>query len=988
MIIDERNPNLKVGDCIEGFEVKKIDLLPKLDNIMYQLEHLKTGAQLIHLSNEDENNCFVVAFRTTPMDSTGVAHILEHTALCGSKRFPVRDPFFSMIRRSMNTFMNAFTASDWTMYPFSSQTEKDFYNLMNVYLDAAFFPHLSELNFKQEGHRLEFEESDNPDSPLTIKGIVYNEMKGSMSSQSQIMHQCTGEALYPSVTYKYNSGGDPREITKLTHEQLKEFHNSHYHPSNAFFYTYGNLPLKKHLEVINRETLSEFEKISVDTMVPDESRYSEPKEFVFRYPLEKSEDDGKKVQTALAWLTPSIKEPLEVLSLQLINLILLGHSGAPLRKSLLESNLGKALADTTGYEDEIRDTWFSVGLQGVAESDVDQVETLIRTTLQEIVDQGIDEEEIELAIHQMELDTREISGGHYPYCLNLLFRFFGTWVHGGDPLKSIDFDQTLELLREKLAEGRFFEKQIQKYLIDNPHRVKIALIPDHDLEKREAEKLKEELEAIKANLSEEQKQKIIQESRVLKEYQEQVEDLSCLPTLKVSDIPETIRYVAPSQRDLDGLDVTLYERPTNGILYCNCFFSMNDLTDSEREWLPILGNLLPQVGAAGMPYEELSRQIARFTGGISAVPNIDSAFQEGIPEWEYFSVSSKSLYRNQLEMFDLLKKIINEWEFSNLKRVKTLIAQRANYMSNSIVQSGHSYASSAAKRQFGKVSAVHEVYGGIHQVRFMRDLAKCDEEELQEKLEKLGLLLKKIFRRENLSLLLIGEKDALEKSKSDLIELFNSVESFGENPKKESVKDSSTPRFQREAWLTTTPVSYVTQCHKTFRYKEKESPALLVFSNLLKSCFIHGEIREKGGAYGGMTSYDVDEGIFSLISYRDPHFARTIEIYKMSLEWLKNGTFSDQDIKEAILQTCSRIDTPMSPAGKAYSEYFNLHKGRSRELREQFRTGILSCTREDLIKAGTACLESQSSLAAVTSEDIMQREKDALENQDITVHMI
>ena len=274
---DINNPELSVGQVLDGFKIEKIDYLPKLSNTMYQLLHKKSGAKLIHLSNDDDNNCFGIAFRTTPKDSTGVAHILEHNALCGSKHFPIRDPFFSMIKRSMQTFMNAFTASDWTMYPFSSQNETDFYNLMKIYLDAAFFPKLTELNFKQEGHRLEFEEIENPNSPLTYKGVVYNEMLGAMASPGQVMSYGLGKALFPTVTYRYNSGGDPEEIIKLTHKQLIEFHKRHYHPSNSFFYTYGDIPLTKHLKQINKLALSEFNRIEVDTFVPDEQRFDAPK---------------------------------------------------------------------------------------------------------------------------------------------------------------------------------------------------------------------------------------------------------------------------------------------------------------------------------------------------------------------------------------------------------------------------------------------------------------------------------------------------------------------------------------------------------------------------------------------------------------------------------------------------------------------------------------------------------------------------------------
>ncbi|MFH2128822.1 MAG: insulinase family protein, partial [bacterium] len=589
---------MKKGTRVEGFQVKSIDVLPKLKNTLIQLEHEKTGAKLIHLSNEDDNNCFAVAFRTTPVDSTGVAHILEHTALCGSKRFPVRDPFFSMIKRSMKTFMNAFTASDWTMYPFATQNETDYFNLLDVYLDAALFPLLSEESFKQEGHRLEFEEQDNPESPLTIQGIVYNEMKGAMSSQSHIMHRSMGDALFPTVTYRHNSGGDPEYIADLTHKQLLDFHRYYYHPSNAYFYTYGDIPLEKRLKVIN-SYLSEFEKIDIDTTVPNETRYTAPHSFQYHYPLNQSENDGEKCQVALAWLTCNIQEPLEVLSLQVINLILLGHSGAPLRKKLLESKLGKSLADTTGFEDEIKEPFFSVGLQAVAEENIPKVEQLILSTFQEIVETGIDTEQVNSAIHQMELDTREISGGQYPYSLNLLFRFFGTWMHGGDPLSSIDFDTVLTQLKTRINDGKFLESQIKKYMIDNPHRVKVVLLPDTELEEQRLAEVRSRMADIKSALSKTKKEKLLADSKSLRQTQETKEDLSCLPSLKVTDIPTDIKYLAPHEKSISKLDIKFYDRPTNGILYFNWHFRMDGIDEADRKGLPVLGYLLTNNGADG-----------------------------------------------------------------------------------------------------------------------------------------------------------------------------------------------------------------------------------------------------------------------------------------------------------------------------------------------------------------------------------------------------
>jgi Zn-dependent M16 (insulinase) family peptidase len=698
--------------------------------------------------------------------------------------------------------------------------------------------------------------------------------------------------------------------------------------------------------------------------------------------LNAEEDDGKKVQIALNWLTCSIKEPLDILSLQLINLILLGHAGAPLKRVLMESQLGKSLADTTGYEDDINETFFSVGLQGIAKKDVTKVEQLILETIESIVKDGISEEQIELAIHQMELNTREVSGGHYPYSLNLLFRFFGTWMHGGDPVKAIDFDKTVDLLRTKLSEDGYLESQISKFILNNPHRVKVVLNPDHSLEKRRADKLSQELREVKSKLSPEEIKTLIQDADRLKAYQERDEDLSLLPTLHVTDIPRKIKYIPPYQSGLDGFDITYFDRPTNGIFYASWYFKLDNLSDKERSWLPTLGTLLPNLGAAGLNYNEFAGQVNRYTGGFRASPGYEKAISPTGHHLDYFTLSGKALSRNLDKLFSLAGDILNSWDFSDLDRIKSLISQRANALINSVTQSGHSYAASLAKRKFSRSAMIHEIYGGIHQVQTARELAKLDDSELRAAIEPLEQLLKKIFSQNNLSLMMVGGEEDIKKSQP-LVKAHIATLQSQSSPQNPATLQTIKPEYQNEAWLTTTPVSYVAQCYRSFSYLDAESPQLLVFSNLLRSCYLHGEIREKGGAYGAMTSYDPDEGIFVLLSYRDPHFARTLDIFTSTLDWLKGTQFSEQQIEEAILRTCAKMDTPTSPAGKAAVEYSHIRKGRTKEMREAFRKGILSSTREQLIEVGTKCLDGLYSASAISSEEIIKRDAKQLEEMDL-----
>ncbi|MFC1567503.1 insulinase family protein, partial [Thermodesulfobacteriota bacterium] len=440
--VDHNNPDFNADDRICGYDITRVVAIQETDLFFYELEHATTGAKHVHLSNDDKENTFSVAFKTVPSDSTGVAHILEHTVLCGSNKFPVRDPFFSMLRRSLSTFMNAFTASDWTMYPFSTQNRKDYYNLMDVYLDSAFYPNIDKLSFKQEGHRLEVEgDTETTDSvKLVYKGVVYNEMKGAMSSPREVMVRSILNALYPATTYGYNSGGDPAVIPSLTYEQLKVFHRQYYHPSNAFFYTYGNLPLKDHLNFINDKILKHFERIDPQTDVPAEPRWNTPKKAVYQYPLEQNEDPSQKCQIGLAWLTADTKDAFEVLILALLGQIMLGNPGSPLRKALIDSKIGTALCDGTGFDSGNRDTMFVCGLKDVAESYAGQIETIIFDVLRDLSTNGVDKQMIEAAIHQLEFHRKEVTNTPYPYGIKLLLTLAGCWFHGGDPLRILQFD--------------------------------------------------------------------------------------------------------------------------------------------------------------------------------------------------------------------------------------------------------------------------------------------------------------------------------------------------------------------------------------------------------------------------------------------------------------------------------------------------------------------------------------------------------------------
>lgn len=912
---DHNNPGLKKGDIILDFKIIKSAQLKEINSFYYELEHIGTRAKYVHISNDDTENTFSVAFKTVPWDSTGVAHILEHTVLCGSQKFPVRDPFFSMIKRSLNTFMNAFTASDWTMYPFSTQNKKDFYNLLDVYLDAAFFPNIDLLSFKQEGHRLEFE-----GNKLVYKGVVYNEMKGAMSSPDQVLRRSILKALYPDNTYSNNSGGDPAVIPSLTHQQLVEFHKRHYHPSNSFFYTYGNMPLKDHLAFIQEKTLSRFQAIDPKTDVRSQPRWNKPETVIEFYPLAPNEDPGKKCQICTAWLTSDIKDSFEVLSLSLLEEILLGNSASPLRKALMDSGLGTALSDASGFSPDNRDTMFACGLKDVEESSGSEIEKIINNVLENLVKEGIDTRLIDAAIHQMEFQRKEVSNVPYPYGIKLLMVFCGTWFHGGDPLRVLEFDEDLHHLRDEMKKGRFFENLIQKYFLDNKHKVVFTLKPDQAMAQKEAAEFEIGLKAIAAELTDKEKEQINKDAKALKILQESSEDISILPTLELEDIPPMVKSVLPASMDT-SLPAQWYEQPTSGIFYYTSVAGIGTLSASLMPLVPFFCYAFSKSGTRKHDYTEIARLLSTYTGGLGLSANVRTRYEDPGECLPFISFSGKCLNRNEEKMFEIISELLTGFNFADLPRLKTLLLEYRASMESMIVRNGHSYAISLASRNFSATRTLSEIWSGVHQLKTIKEITdNLDNKKLESIAQDMRNIGKHVFTQKNMKFALVGESPALFTAVAPLNSIISSLDSGKSNGfTAPDIKPGT--ELPREGWSTSSAVSFVAKAFEAVPMGHEDAPALSVISKILRSMYLHREIREKGGAYGGFAVYNKEDGLFCLGSYRDPHIAATLKIYDNSSDFIKSGEYNDEDVKEAILQVCSDIDKPDTPANAAKKHF-------------------------------------------------------------------
>ena len=954
---------MKKDDRIHRYVVNRVENLKETDSILIQLEHEVTGTKHIHISNKDKENTFAILFRTIPEDSTGVAHILEHTVLCGSRKFNVRDPFFSMLKRGLSTFMNAFTSSDWTMYPFSTQNLKDYYNLADVYLDATFFPNLDELSFKQEGHRLELLKTEKSEE-LVYKGVVYNEMKGAMSSPSEIMGRSLLKALYPSTTYSNNSGGQPSDIPKLSHEGLKAFHSKFYHPSNAFFYTYGSFNLEDHLKFIDEKILSEFNKKVMDTAVPSQPRWTKPKKVTCHYPLSKEKNPEKKYQVCVAWLTADTRNFFEMLVLIILEQVLLGNAASPLRKALIDSGLGSDLSDGTGFDPDMRDTLFSCGLKEIKKESVDKVEKIIFSTLKNIVATGIDKNLIDSAIHQIEFSRKEKTNTPYPFGLKLFLSFAGTWLHNGDPVNCIEFDEDLKKLKTLVNKGGFLEGKIEEYFINNPHRVLFTLAPDHEMEQKEVDRTKKELsltlEKLKKEKTDQALTKIIQDAKELSLLQESEEDLSSLPCLDLSDVPPKIEKIAPD--NIAGVsELTCYQKPTSGILYFTCPVGIGNVRKDLLPLIPFFSKAFINSGTKQRNYAEMAKLMDLYTGGVSISPYIGTRFSDNIDFLSFLSFQGKSLDRNVEKLFDILQEFIQYSDFSDLERLKQLLYQSRAQFESSIVRNGHKYAISLASRNLTYSSGLSEIWSGITQYRFIKDLIKRIENKNYD-FSKLSLDLNDIssssFQKNNLTPAVIGGKDSIIQAGKKIKKIKNILpDNTGDASKTIDIKQDKT--FPHEGFSTDTAVSFTAQSFKTVRIIHEDSASLAIISRLLRSLYLHREIREKGGAYGGFALYNSENGIFSFASYRDPNIQRTIDTYKKSCDFIKQAdSYSDDDIKEAILQVCADIDKPETPGPASINAFYRSIVGLSDEIRINFKQKLLATTKDKILVAADKYFDS------------------------------
>lgn len=957
------------------FEAIRSHKIESLDMFAEEYRHKKTGAIHYHLNAKNNENVFLVALRTVPEDSSGVAHILEHTALCGSERYPVRDPFFMMIRRSLNTFMNAFTSSDWTAYPFASQNKKDFDNLLSVYLDAVFFSRLDPLDFAQEGHRLEFEDSSDLNSPLVYKGVVYNEMKGAMSSVTSTLWQTLCHHLFPTSTYHFNSGGEPSDIPALSYEELKAFYTTHYHPSNAIFMTFGDIAAADHQQKFEQQALHRFDKLSHQISVPLEQRFEKPKDIEETYSFTDPEGIENSTHYVMAWLLGESNNVDELLEAQLLSSVLLDNSASPLQKALETTTLANAPSPMCGLEDSMRELVFCCGVEGSKKEDKEAVFNYILDTIKSVAENGVDKKDILAILHQLELSQREIGGDSYPFGLQIILNSLNAASHRCDPIALIDLEPAIERLTAKIANPDFIKQLVQRLLLDNPHRISLSLLPDETLAEKTQQAELEKLTTIKNTLNDQQKKAIVDQTFALQKRQDQVDDESILPKIELSDVPKSIPELTAQALSINTIPTSFYAQGTNGICYQQWLTPLPDLSEDETSLLPYYCDALTEVGLGSSDYLSVQQRQSQVCGGIYAYTNMRATVDNEQNSANYFVLSSKALNRNHEQQTTLMVETLSSARFNEQRRLSELVSQKRARKERSITSNGHGLAMAAACSGMSPLANMNHRSSGLASIQAIRDLEKSLQTDSgsQSYATALDQIHQKITQTEG-QLLVVAESDSAAKIQHTLNTKWPAKTTSTES----GLLSTATIRETRkELWVTNTQVNFCAKAYPTVAVEHPDAAALVVLGGFLRNGFLHQAIREKGGAYGGGASQDTGIAAFKFYSYRDPRIEGTLNDFDASIAWLSDHNHGYEQLEQAILGVVASLDKPASPAGEAKQDFYNALFGRTHKQRTEFRQKVLNVTVGDLQHVGERYLNPERASIAVITNEAIEKDQQA-----------
>lgn len=969
--------------ALKNYELIQKKSLSDLQSEGYLLRHKKSGARVLLMENEDDNKVFAIGFRTPPEDSTGVPHILEHSVLCGSKNFPVKDPFVELVKGSLNTFLNAMTYPDKTIYPVASCNDQDFQNLMHVYMDAVLYPNIYEHEeiFRQEGwsYHLESEED-----ALTYNGVVYNEMKGAFSSPEGLLDRVVLNELFPDTTYANESGGDPDVIPELTYEQFLDFHRRYYHPSNSYIYLYGDMDMIEKLNWLDEMYLSKFDQIVIDSEIKKQEPFSQVKEVEIPYSI--SSEESEEDHTFLSYnkvIETSLDREL-YLAFQILDYALLSAPGAPLKKHLLEAGIGKDILGS--YDNGIYQPIFSIVAKNANVEQKEAFISCIDKTLKSIVENGMDQKALDAGINYHEFRYREADFGNYPKGLMYVLQMFDSWLYDEEkPFIHVEAIDTFELLKGKISEG-YFEELIQKYLLDNTHGAIVVVKPERGRTARMEKELEEKLQAYKESLSAEEVQQLVQSTAQLTEYQEaedSLEDQEKIPVLKREDISREIAPIYNEVLDYAGTPVVYHEIETNGIGYIDLLFDLSGVSEELLPYVGILQSVLGIIDTEHYEYGALFNEINVHTGGIGTslelYPDVTRVKEKAFKAT--FEIKAKALYHKLPVAFNMMREILTQSKLEDEKRLKEILAMAKSRLQMRFQSSGHTTAVLRAMSYISPLSKFKDLTAGISYYEVVKDLEEHFEERKTELIANLQFLAKTLFRAKNMMASYTAARAGLTEMETYVSELKQAL--FTEPVRQQDCVIHCEKR--NEGFKTSSKVQYVARSGNFIDKGLEYTGALQILKVILSYDYLWQNVRVKGGAYGCMSNFSkLGEGYF--VSYRDPNLEKTNAVYEGVVAYLKAFAVGERDMTKYIIGTISNIDQPMTPATKG-DRSMNLYMNHvSEEMIRKERNEILDATEADiraLAEIVEAVLEDNCFCVIGSEEKIEEQKERFLEIRSI-----
>jgi len=956
-----------------GFKlIKKQDISELKTRAMF-FSHIKTGAQLLSLSNDDKNKVFGITFRTPPSDSTGIAHILEHSVLCGSRKYPVKEPFVELLKGSLKTFLNAFTYPDKTCYPVASQNLKDFYNLIDVYLDAVFYPRLTPFIFQQEGWHYELEDIDHP---LIYKGVVYNEMKGAYSSPDSILAQHSLQSLFPDNTYGLDSGGHPRNIPDLTFQQFNDFHSKCYHPSNARIWFYGDDDLDERLRIIN-DYLKDFDLIQIDSTIKLQPLFSHPKNYIRPFMVGEEEKSKAKGMITLNWLLPETHDVNINFSMRILEYILLGMPASPLRKALIDSGLGDDIAGE-GLVNEIRQSYFSTGLKGIQIKNVKGIEAIILDTLSRLAHEGIDPLTVEAALNTIEFRLRENNAGHLPRGLQLMLRSLTTWLYERDPLALLAFEAPLKAIKNKVQSNpAFFEEIIDRFFVNNPHRTTLTLKPDPDMQINERAYEKDRLDKAKSAMKPVEIKSIIENARELKLLQETPDPprkLATIPFLELSDLETNNSIIPITHLDHQGTPILFHDLSTNGISYLDIGFNLHALPDKYLSYVPLFGRALIEMGTENEDYVTLTQRISRKTGGI--IPQFfTSSIRNSSRGCAWLFLRCKALVTQTEELISILYDVLLDLQLDNEKRFRQMVMEEKARQEEKLIPGGHQFVNLRLRSHFDEAHWAAEQMGGLSYLFFLNRLSQAIDENWSNVHSVLDRIRDILINRKKMILNITLDESAWSRFEPHVNNLIDKLPEHKNNEAEWSPKRPSS----FEGMTLPSLVNYVGKGSELFTLGYRFHGSVLVITSYLRNTLLWDRIRVQGGAYGAFCLIDRFSGVLSFISYRDPNLIKTLDVFDHTAKFLSDMDISKEELTKNIIGTIGDLDGYMLPDEKGYTSMLRYLAGDTEDLRQKMRTEILATKNTDFKKFSkileqvkdngiVKILGSPNSIQAVTTE--------------------